>query len=385
MASLRFSSRWRSPRRPPESADCASPRSLPAAEARAACLAEARRLPGTANPVPLSWRPSNGACRKRCAAIPGSFEAHRALAGFYLQQGRLDAAIPHLEHARTIDPAHYANGYDLALALLETGKLNLAREHVERMLSAKETAELDNLLGDIYERADNRVAAAGPYQRAARMDPTEEHLFDWGHNLVQLRAFEPATEVFSAAIKRHPKSGRLHVGLGIAQYSRGQYDDAVTSFCQAADLAPSDPRPYQFLGEMYGVVPELGGEIAKRLARFVKAKPGNALAHFHLAMTLWKGQPAGSPPADPRRVEALLRRAVALDPKLAKGFLELGILLSDQQRYKEAIQALRSAARVEPGLAQAHYRLAQAYNRIGQSELAVKELEIFEQLKAGSR
>jgi tetratricopeptide (TPR) repeat protein len=316
---------------------------------------------------------------------PGSFEAHHALAGFYLQQGRLDAAIPHLEQARTIDPANYANGYDLALALLETGRLNLAREQVERMLSAKETAELHNLLGDIYERAENRAAAAHAYQRAARMDPTEEHLFDWGNNLVQLRAFEPAAEVFSAAIKRHPKSGRLHVGLGIAQYSRGQYEDAVTSFCQAADLTPSDPRPYQFLGEMYGVVPERGGEIAKRLARFVKAKPGNALAHFHLAMTLWKGQSAGSPPADPRRVEALLRRAVALDPKLAKGFLELGIVLSDQQRYKEAIQELRTAARVDPTLAQAHYRLAQAYNRIGQSDLAVKELEIFEQLKAGSR
>ena len=81
----------------------------------------------------------------------------------------------------------------------------------------------------------------------------------------------------------------------------------------------------------------------------------------------------------------MLRRAVALDPKLAKGFLELGILLSDQQRYKEAIQQLRSAASLDPGLAQAHYRLARAYQRTGQEELAAKELEIFERLKAGSR
>jgi tetratricopeptide (TPR) repeat protein len=316
---------------------------------------------------------------------PGSFQAHHALAGFYLQQGKLDAAIPHLEEARTIDPAHYVNGYDLGVALLETGKLDRARDQVRRMLSAKETAELRNLLGDVEERAGDLARAAVEYQRAAHSDPAEEHLFDWGNNLVQLRAFEPATEVFSAAIKRHPRSGRLHVGLGIAQYSRGQYEDAVNSFCQATDLAPSDPRPYQFLGDMYGVVPELGGEIAKRLARFVKAQPRNALAHFHYAMTLWKGQPASSPAPDMRRVEALLRRAVALDPNLAKGFLELGILLSDQQRYKEAIQELRSAARLEPGLAQAHYRLAQVYNRTGQGELAVKELEIFERLKSGSR
>ncbi len=338
------------------------------------------RKPGRAELAAAEARLSEAARR-----TPDSFEAHRALAGFYLQQGQPDAALPHLERARTIDPAHYATGYDLALALLETGKLDRARDEVRRMLGAKETAELHNLLGDIYERADNRVDAAAAYQRAARMDPTEEHLFDWGNNLVQLRAFESATEVFAAAIKRHPESGRLHVALGIARYSRGQYEDAVNSFCQAADLAPSDPRPYQFLGEMYGVVPELGGEITKRLTRFVKAQPRNALAHFHLAMTLWKGQPAGSPPADARRVEALLRRAVVLDPTLAKGFMELGILLSDQQRYKEAIQDLVAAARLEPWLAQAHYRLAQAYQRTGQPELAMKELEIFAQLKGGSR
>ena len=212
------------------------------------------------------------------------------------------------------------------------------------------------------------------------MAPTEEHLFDWGNNLVQLRAFDEAAQVFTAAIARHPESARLHVGLGIAHYSRGQYEDAVKSFCRAADLAPSDPRPYQFLGEMYGVAPALGEEVTRRLAGFVKANPRNALAHFHYAMSLWKGQPGGSEPADMRQVEALLREAVTLDPKLAKGYLELGILLSDEQRYQEAIQELRRATQLEPDLAQAHYRLARAYQRTGQKALAEQELETFERL-----
>jgi len=311
---------------------------------------------------------------------PDSFEAHHALAAFYLHQGKLDAAIPHLERAQTIDPADYANGYDLALALIQTGKLDNAREQVGRLLSVKETGELHNLLGNVEERAGNLVGASEEYQRAAHMDPTEEHLFDWGNNLLQLRAFEEASQVFTAAIARHPQSARLHIGLGIAHYSRGQYEDAIKSFGQAVDLAPSDPRPYQFLGEMYGVAPSLGGEITDRLARFARAHPRNALAQFHYAMSLWKGQPAA--PADLRQVEALLRRAVALDRRLAKGFLELGTLLSDQQRFREAIQELRSATRLEPDLAQAHYRLSQAYQRTGQKALAAKELEIFERLSA---
>jgi tetratricopeptide (TPR) repeat protein len=312
---------------------------------------------------------------------PDSFDAHYALASFYLQQGRLETAIPHLERARAIDPSNYSAGYDLALARLETGAMDKARAEVEKMLAAKETGELHNLLGDIEERTGNLKAAAEEYQRAARIDPTEEHLFDWGNNLVQMRAFEPAAQVFTAAIARHPKSARLRVGLGITHYWRREYEQAVTLFCEAVDLDPKDPRPYQFLGETVGVAPQLGAEITERLARFVKAQPGNAQAHLHYALSLWKGQSADVPPAGLRRIEALLRRAVALDPTITRAHFELGILLSDQERYKEAIQALREAVRLDPDLAQAHYRLAQAYQRTGEKGLAAKELEIFRKLK----
>jgi tetratricopeptide (TPR) repeat protein len=315
---------------------------------------------------------------------PDSFEAHRALASFYLRNGKVGAALPHLQRAQTIDPSQYANGYDLALVLLQTGKLSAAREQATRTLTLKDTGELHNLLGDVEERAGNLVAAAEEYQRAAHMDASEENLFDWGNNLLQLKAFEPATQVFSVGTERYPKSPRLRIGLGIAQYSLAQYDAAVTSFVKAADLAPSDPRPYQFLGEMYGVAPERGAEVTERLGRFVEARPKNALANLYYALNLWKGQPAGSTPVDMQRVETLLRRAVALDPKLTKGLLELGTLLSEQQRYKEAIPELRRAIQLDPDQSQPHYRLAQAYLRTGQKTLATSELEIFERLKAGS-
>jgi tetratricopeptide (TPR) repeat protein len=317
-------------------------------------------------------------------ADPASFKAHQALAVFYLHEGNIHAAIPHLRRAYTIDPTHYANSYNLALALLQIGRPDEAREIVRRLLKETDSGELHNLLGDIEELAGNLVGAAEEFQRAAHMDATEEHLFDWGNNLLQLRAFENALEVFTASIARHPGSARLHVGLGIAQYSRGKYSDAVTSFCRAVDLDPSDPRPYQFLGEIYGVAPELGSEVTERLAGFVKAQPRNAMAHLYYALSLWKGERAQSDPADLRRVEALLRRAVSLDPKLARGFLELGILLSDQGQHKEAIEQLLRATQLDPGVAQAHYRLAQAYRRTGQNELAEKELEVFQRLKAAS-
>jgi len=311
---------------------------------------------------------------------PDSFEARHRLAGYYLRQGKVPAAIPHLQRAQQIDPSQYSVGYDLAVALTDVGRLDEARKQIERLVTLKNSGEAQNLLGDLEERAGNLVAAAEAYQRAAHMDASEENLFDWGDSLLQLRAWGPAEEVFTAAIKRHPRSARLHVGLGISLYSRGEYRDAVEAFCEAADLAPADPRPYQFLGEMYGVSPEVNGEVSKRLGRFVETHPKNALAHFHYAMSLWKGSPEALDADGVRRVEALLRRAVTLDPKLTKGFFELGVLLADQDRHTEAIEQLRRATALDPSLSQAHYRLAQLYQRTGRQDLAARELQTFRQL-----
>ena len=65
---------------------------------------------------------------------------------------------------------------------------------------------------------------------------------------LQLRAYPPATDVLAEAVKRFPRSARLHVALGIARYSRGQFEDAIRAFCVAADLEPGDERPYLFPG-----------------------------------------------------------------------------------------------------------------------------------------
>jgi tetratricopeptide (TPR) repeat protein len=314
-------------------------------------------------------------------ATPDSFAAHHALGEFYLQAGRIAEAIASLERARDLDPAHDANGHDLALAYLQATRLDAARRQVRRMLEARATPERHNLLGEIEEAAGDRLAAAVAFQTAARLSPTEDHLFDWGNNLLHLGAHGDAAEVFAAAVRRHPESARLHIGLGIAQYSRGQHEDAVRSFGRAADLAPADPRPYDFLGEMYGVSPDQSAEITRRLARFVELQPASANGHYYYAMNLWKGA-SGTPDVDLARVEALLRRAAALDETHARARLQLGILLSEQGRWRDAIGELRAAAALDPDQPQAYFRLATAYRRAGQTALADDALATFQRLKA---
>src|SRR6266705_1169681 len=79
-------------------------------------------------------------------------------------------------------------------------------------------------------------------------------------------------------------------------------------------------------------------------------------------------------------VERLLKRAGALDPKLALAPFRLGALYFDQRRYAEAARALQEAIRLQPDLAEARYRLAQVYLRTGEKALAERELEAFRKL-----
>ncbi|HEY8147639.1 MAG TPA: tetratricopeptide repeat protein [Vicinamibacteria bacterium] len=265
-----------------------------------------------------------------------------------------------------------------AAQYLEAGQASRAVEIIRGVLPRRDTAAVRHLLGDALEAAGDLLGAAEEFQKAAHADPSEENLFDWGNNLLQLRAYAPATDVLVEAVKRFPRSARLHVALGIARYSRGQFEDAIRAFCAAADLEPGDERPYLFLGEMYGVSAELAPEVTKRLARFVKRQPGHALGHFFYAMSLWKGAAGGAAPPE---VQVQLKKAVALDPRLAKAHFQLGVLYGDEGRYPEAITALEQAVRLEPSMAQAHYRLSQAYRRTGREDLAARSLEAFERLQ----
>jgi len=222
------------------------------------------------------------------------------------------------------------------------------------------------------------VPAANEFQIAAHMDPSEKYVFDWGNEFLLHRGYEPAVKVFTSGVERYPKSAMLHIGLGVAFYSLGSYDEAAQALCRATDLAPSDPRPYLFLGKMFDISLGQSGEVTKRLKRFVDLQPRNPFASYYYAMSLWKGQRGQGLKANKDLITSLLQRSAALDPKFPDPHLQLGILNAGEQRYDEARREFQAAIRLKPDLADAHYRLAQAYSRIGKKDLAAKEFELYQ-------
>ena len=242
---------------------------------------------------------------------------------------------------------------------------------------AKSTAALrtGNSAADAAEKQGDALKAAREYQRAAEQDPSEPNLFAWGTELLTHRAADQAVEVFASSHRLFPNSTRTLLGLAVALYARGSYDQAAQRFFEAADVNPSDPTPYLFLGKVSsGAITEIGG-YAQRMERFARLQPDNAWANYYYAATL----PRTSPKA-----RALLQKAVRLDPKLGDAFLLLGIGYADEGDLPKAISAYQSAAAASPLLEQTHYRLAMAYRHLGETAKAKKEIELYQTLSAQS-
>lgn len=320
--------------------------------------------------------------KKAVALEPRSFDANHNLGELYVQMGKLPESVPFLKQAQQSDPSSYDNGYDLALAYLVTGRPAPARQVVQSLLPSKNTAELHNLLGQIEEKDGNFVAAVNEFEIAAQRDPSENNLFDWGSELLLHRTLEPAIDVFRRSAERYPNSPRIAIGFGIALYSRGKYDEALQSLLHAADLSPTDPRCYFFLSKAYDSSPNQAGQVTQRFRRFSELQPENGRAYYYYAMSLWKGKRAQDPSLDLHQIESLLKKAIALDPKLAEAFLQLGNLYSDQGEYAESIPEYEKALENNPHLADAHYRLGQAYVHTGEKDKAQAQFQVYQGLRA---
>jgi tetratricopeptide (TPR) repeat protein len=320
--------------------------------------------------------------RKALELEPQDYTANHNLAEYYIQIGKIAEAQPLFAKAQQIDSTSYDNGYDLAQADLLTGHLSDARAVIQQLIANKNTGELHSLLGEVDEKDGKFVDAAKELETAAHMDPSEDNLFDWGSELLLHRTYDPAIEVFKAAVQRYPQSPRLQIGLGMALYARGLYEDAVKALLAAADLAPSDPRCYLFLSKAYDSSPQQAGEVIQRFRRYAELEPKNALAQYYYAMSLWKGKRAEDGDFDAATIESLLKNSITLDGKLAEPHLQLGSLYADHHQYEKSIPELERALELDPNLPDAHFRLGTDYVHVGQKDRAETEFAVYQKLRA---
>ena len=286
-----------------------------------------------------------------------------------------------LDVAGSTGAMNHDKEYDLALASKQSGDLKQAHDHLQKSLANKENSDALRLAGEVDEQLGDSLSAVHEFERAARVDPSEQNYFEWGSELLLHRAVWQAREVFTKGVEAYPKSTRMLTALGAALFAGARYDEAALRLCDASDLNPAELEPYTFIGKVELVAPTPLPCVEQKLARFVQLQPENALANYLYAMAILKRQQQPADPQALQQVETLLTKAVTIDPKCGDAYLQLGILSSSRRDLQKAIGFYTKAIDANPQLGDAHYRLGVAYDRVGETAKARQEFQLHDEIE----
>ncbi len=90
------------------------------------------------------------------------------------------------------------------------------------------------------------------FQAALAANPGDSRAsFYLGQTLMRLKRPEAAEEIFQQLLQKNQADGRAWLGLGMAQYNRGRYTEALSSLDQAEKYLPTDPLVFYYQGLSY--------------------------------------------------------------------------------------------------------------------------------------
>jgi Flp pilus assembly protein TadD len=266
---------------------------------------------------------------------PGQPDAQLAEAKSLLDQGKMaDADRVAREfiatHPNSAD-AHFLRGYILF-----------------RQIQAH-SREMDTVPHDLYKEQGARVPGADLQEAAAKDSlgeftegakfgkPSAFDLKIVALDYVVLGDYVDADKWLTHSLQSNPRDPDAWYLLGRAKYSENRFDEAAQSFEQFLKSDPKSVKAEDNLGLCYAAL----GQADKAIAAYQ-----NAIA--------WQSDSAAKDPGP---------------------FLDLGTLLMDQNRTREAVPYLLQAVAISPKESHHHEELGQAYFQLEDLQKAQEEFE----------
>lgn len=302
--------------------------------------------------------------------------ARAELGGAFYEAGLFNEAETELKAA-------LASGAANGDATVLLGRIYLARNDLKSAGRLLETEVADNhataaiysLLAIVYEKSGHYENAIPAMRLAISLKPeSENYRFQYGLLLANANAPAAAVIRLDEALKTFPASSRLWLARGIADLNNNKNVEAAQSITKAIDLDPKFAQAYAYLG----LVKMQVGDYPEAIKLYEKALANDAnlaVAHQLIAQAMLQ-QSDG----DNARIEAELKKSIALDPTFLPAHLTLGKLYVRMQRWTEAVTELSEVVRTDPNLAEAYYQLGRAYARLKMKDESNAALMKFKEL-----
>ncbi len=202
-------------------------------------------LPRTAQQVQV-WRNTETLFRHALAVTTNNHVAHANLGAFLLERGRRQEARQHLEAALRLRPLMPLARLSLGALEAREGNLDAAIRHYRAVLLHDPEHVSANFNMALALRAlGERDAALEHVRRALAVDPTHAKASVlWGDLLAERGDLKGAQAAYRQALRYQPRLAAAHNQLAMVLEAAGHQDEALVHYQRVVELAPDDPRAH---------------------------------------------------------------------------------------------------------------------------------------------
>jgi tetratricopeptide (TPR) repeat protein len=269
--------------------------------------------------------------------------------------------------------------YNLALAEFAEQKLPEALAVLEGAPHGSKAQDLARLYlrGKIQSVLGKMLEAEHDLSAAFSGAPQQEnYALDLGLFYLRQQAYARAAEIFKRGASFNPHSPFLALGLSLAQFLGGRAPQSVETCKKLLILEPDFSPAHLLLAFALYMAGDL--EAAEKVAAQSLAGPQASpyLYYLHAAILLRRRS------ADYDRILEELARASRAIPACTLCYLAQSKAHQALGDSNKAIADLETAVRLDPGFAEAWYRLAPLYQSLGRPAEAARAREQFRRIKA---
>jgi len=317
----------------------------------------------------------------RAITMPAEQELvfRQRVAQVLIAHGEFLEAVEELKKAAELAPSRADMLYDLALSQLRAGRLDEALDTAEKCKALGDNAQLEDLLADIEEGRGDNLAAVRSYQAAVALAPNEEkYRLSLALELIRHKSFEPAKIVLKQAEELHPSSWRIQLALGMVEYFAGTDQEASRILVRAAELAPEPATALRYLGDIQMDQASAPDPAAlKQLCQYADQHPKSGKEQFYCGALLFRKDHVSGDKSHSAEILQRLNTAVHFLPEDASPHCQLGKAYRWMERWQDALRESEICAGRDAESADAHYRLAQIYQHLGQRERSQEEMRLY--------
>lgn len=315
------------------------------------------------------------AWRSFIAAHPQDASAYASLGVVLAKQQKYPEAVTAYKKALSLDPRLPGIELNLGLAEFKQGHFRAAIVPLKAVV-AKDTGNFQarTILGLSFYGDKQFAKAIETLKVVVQANPGNAELQQVvAQSCLWSGQYQCALDGFQQILRTQPNSAAAHVLIGEALDGLGMTPEAIAEFKLAAQVAPHEPNVHFGLGFLYWKSQDYEKAREEFQAELANDED-SAQAWAYLGDTEMKL-------GDREKAASDLNKAIQLRSDIRLAYIDRGILLSEENKHKDAIADFRKAIALDPGQPDAHYRLARAYQALGESSEAEKEFALARQLR----